>query len=1097
MNILYLKLRILFVAMIFINYCAIGQFTLEHILPNLSDQKLKAQDLSTIHISSQYADPTTGFKHVYLEQQYKGIPIYPIQMSLHFDAHNQLMHKSGFLVSDIDSKIQTSRSQYSTIECVQVVIKSKQNVGTISPKVSRLAQKDQWETYLITEFNQDEIKSRPSFYVQEQLIKQAVQIFWKRKNSAEWWNVFVDPVNGSILEEHNQMLSCDLSHRSFEQKSLFSKDESSQTTALSNSCYRVYPIPVESPNHGSRSLVMTPWLKAPNASPFGWHSDGQFNYRSSQGNNVDAYEDMDNNDMPTGGDAARAVGGSALNFDFTYNPANAPAQNKNAAITNLFYWNNVMHDVWYQYGFTEAAGNFQYNNVNRGGQDLDNVIAEGIDYIDGARNNANFGTPVDGYPPQMQMYVWQTPTFDTAIIESPSNIAGKIMFVPAAIGPVIKAPISSDLILANDGSSNPSLGCNNYVNASAVNGKIALVDRGICSYISKISKAQSAGAIALVICNNDPTEPFVIGGFSSGVNIPVVMIRESDCVKIKMELSRGVKLTLLPSSSYKFVVNNTSYIFSRAGFGPQIPTYLKASNVLAYDAVGNFNDVCQPIVNGSAINGKIAFVDDGNCDISFKAYKAQLEGAVATAVCKTTAGYPDPIPSGGYGQLVTIPVIELSQSDCQKIKNGLPSFGELSNTFPALADGNFDGGIISHEYGHGISNRLTGGPNNVNCLSNAEQAGEGWSDYFGLAMTMKITDYAYQNRGLATWSSGHAPSGMGIRNTPYNVDLNINPANYNQMPDVYHITQPHGIGYIWCSMIWDMTWALITQYGMEPDIYKSNSSAGNIKAFKLVMEGLKLQVCSPGFVDSRNAILKADTLLYGGANSCIIWNVFARRGLGYSANQGSSFRRDDGVSASNLPPGCLQMSEFQLFGLRPLGLNDVVLFAEAQTDHIGLSWNVESAVEMQSMRLLKRYKSLDREAIDTIALNAQSNPLQYLDYAIVPNQDYHYQLQIIDSNQELLTSNWATAKIGSAKHSDWTLYPNPVSNELKIVSNLRDIQSISIQLYNLQKQQLDENHFVVHPHDVIRLNTSLLIPGIYIVAIRSGERVEYLKFVKG
>ena len=68
MNILYLKLRILIVAMIFINYCAIGQFTLEHILPNLSDQKLKAQDLSTIHISSQYADPTTGFKHVYLEQ---------------------------------------------------------------------------------------------------------------------------------------------------------------------------------------------------------------------------------------------------------------------------------------------------------------------------------------------------------------------------------------------------------------------------------------------------------------------------------------------------------------------------------------------------------------------------------------------------------------------------------------------------------------------------------------------------------------------------------------------------------------------------------------------------------------------------------------------------------------------------------------------------------------------------------------------------------------------------------------------------------------------------------------------------------------------
>jgi len=41
-------------------------------------------------------------------------------------------------------------------------------------------------------------------------------------------------------------------------------------------------------------------------------------------------------------------------------------------------------------------------------------------------------------------------------------------------------------------------------------------------------------------------------------------------------------------------------------------------------------------------------------------------------------------------------------------------------------DGDLDNGIIAHEYGHGISIRLTGGPSDSDCLNNSEQMGEGW-----------------------------------------------------------------------------------------------------------------------------------------------------------------------------------------------------------------------------------------------------------------------------------------------------------------------------------------------------------------------------------
>jgi len=51
-----------------------------------------------------------------------------------------------------------------------------------------------------------------------------------------------------------------------------------------------------------------------------------------------------------------------LLFDFPFDPATNPSAYRPAAVTNLFYWNNIMHDVMYGYGFDEMSGNFQVNN---------------------------------------------------------------------------------------------------------------------------------------------------------------------------------------------------------------------------------------------------------------------------------------------------------------------------------------------------------------------------------------------------------------------------------------------------------------------------------------------------------------------------------------------------------------------------------------------------------------------------------------------------------------------------------------------------------------------------------------------------------------
>ncbi len=212
-------------------------------------------------------------------------------------------------------------------------------------------------------------------------------------------------------------------------------------------------------------------------------------------------------------------------------------------------------------------------------------------------------------------------------------------------------------------------------------------------------------------------------------------------------------------------------------------------------------------------------------------------------------------------------------------------------------DGDLDNGVIIHEYAHGISNRLTGGAAAAGCLQNNEQMGEGWSDYYALMMTLEAGDMGPDARPIGTWLTGTGPTGNSIRTFDYSTDFNINPHTYD---DIMTESVPHGVGSVWAMMLWEMTWELIDSNGFDPDIY--NGSGGNNIALTLVTEGMKLQPCSPGFVDGRDAILAADQAIYGGANACEIWEAFARRGLGFSAIQGSTDNRSDGTEAFDLPP---------------------------------------------------------------------------------------------------------------------------------------------------------------------------------------------------
>jgi extracellular elastinolytic metalloproteinase len=281
-----------------------------------------------------------------------------------------------------------------------------------------------------------------------------------------------------------------------------------------NDSYNVFPV---DPGKGPQTIVNGPG--AGNAqSPSGWLTGRSEKDTNISGNNVAAYLDTDANNRADPGGARVRTG----NFPTAANLAAQPgtATNKVVSVQNLFYLNNVVHDILYTHGFTESAGNFQVDNFGNGGSGRDAVAAEAQD--GGGTDNANFATPPDGRKPRMQMFLWSGagPSHEVVITAPISVTYGA---KGAEFGPALNTTGLSKGIAA----ASPADACTTV--SAAVAGKFALVDRGTCAFTDKALKVQAAGALGMIVANNTGgTATFVMGGTDPTIVIPAVMISQND-----------------------------------------------------------------------------------------------------------------------------------------------------------------------------------------------------------------------------------------------------------------------------------------------------------------------------------------------------------------------------------------------------------------------------------------------------------------------------------------------------------------------------------------------------------------------------------------
>lgn len=187
-------------------------------------------------------------------------------------------------------------------------------------------------------------------------------------------------------------------------------------------------------------------------------------------------------------------------------------------------------------------------------------------------------------------------------------------------------------------------------------------------------------------------------------------------------------------------------------------------------------------------------------------------------------------------------------------------------------DGDVDGDVIAHEYGHGVSSRLVGGGNlGYNGGDQRGALGEGWSDV--------ISYLTWGDAVIGEYVTGNATT--GIRSVAYD-SSNLDFQDYDT-----NSGSGHGNGQIWASVLYDIR----KQY------------PGGVEAMAdLVLDGMKATPANPTFIDARDGLLTAD----GGANTCLIWSAFAGRGLGTASTGGL----DQVPTASDaVPAGCLPVAD--------------------------------------------------------------------------------------------------------------------------------------------------------------------------------------------
>jgi hypothetical protein len=182
------------------------------------------------------------------------------------------------------------------------------------------------------------------------------------------------------------------------------------------------------------------------------------------------------------------------------------------------------------------------------------------------------------------------------LVGSPGSIAGSYVGVAAAFGPPLdQTGVSAGVVLVDDGSGTTSDACEPIVNGAALAGHIALVDRGICTFVAKVAAAQAAGAVGVIVANNVAGAPIGMSGIDPSITIPSLMISQADGTTIKNALLSGAVTATIRANPARIAGENPT-----GGVKMYAPNPLESgSSVSHFDTSALPDLLMEPAINSS------------------------------------------------------------------------------------------------------------------------------------------------------------------------------------------------------------------------------------------------------------------------------------------------------------------------------------------------------------------------------------------------------------------------------------------------------------------------------------------------------------------
>ncbi|EPX58683.1 chitinase [Cystobacter fuscus DSM 2262] len=323
---------------------------------------------------------------------------------------------------------------------------------------------------------------------------------------------------------------------------------------------------------------------------------------------------------------------------------------------------------------------------------------------------------------------------------------------------------------------------------------------------------------------------------------------------------------------------------------------LSAEVVLTASGTPSDTKACAPLTNAAEVAGKIALVDRStstSCTIPQQIKNAQNAGAIGVLWVNTV----DVVQSSGSKDAsITIPTQIVTRTTGQEIKAALPGLTARLYSVRFLdPDGTIDNGIVAHEWGHYISNRLIW---NGSGLTNNQgrSMGEGWADFTALLMMTRPEDINVPSN--ANWNGAYAAAeyatrgGMsddstffGIRRVTYSADMSKNALTFKHISNAETLptsapispfstnAEYHNSGEIWATLLWDCYVALLRAHPFQ-------EAQQRMKQY--LVNGYKLTPAMPTFLEARDALIAAAYAL-DPADGQRFWSAFARRGAGVGA----------------------------------------------------------------------------------------------------------------------------------------------------------------------------------------------------------------------